>query len=88
MEEIENFEEVRQTFITSKRKLLEMLDLAFDFGYITQKEKEIFYWHLIGQKTLEAIGDMYHITRERIRQIEAKVGEVLRELTKKQNEKK
>ena len=75
------FDEAKTIFLISRGILLEMFDLAEQFGNITKKEKEIFYFRLVKNNTLEAIGNQYKVTRERITQIEAKVEEKMRLLT-------
>ena len=74
--------------LTSRGALVDMLDLAFEFGVITQKERAIMYKRLIDWNSLDKVGKEFSVTRERIRQIEAKVEEKMRFLTEKKYEKK
>ena len=62
-----------------------MLDLVLEFGDITQKERDIMYFRHIERNSLENCGKKFGVTRERIRQIEAKVDEKMRQLTKRKN---
>lgn len=57
----------------SRGVLAEMLDLALEFGDITQRERDLMYYRLIEWNSLENTGKKFGLTRERIRQIEGKV---------------
>ena len=82
-----SFEEAKMMLLTSRGALVDMLDLAFEFGVITQKERAIMYKRLIDWNSLDKVGKEFSVTRERIRQIEAKVEEKMRFLTEKKYEK-
>ena len=50
-------------------------------GELKEKEKEIIIWRYENLETLETVGDYFKVTRERIRQIEAKSLKKLKHLT-------
>lgn len=77
------FFEAEQMLKISRGALVDMLDLALEFGDLTQKERDIMYYRLIEWNTLEEVGKKFGVTRERIRQIEAKVNEKMRLLCEK-----
>lgn len=52
--------------------MLKMLDDAARLGKLTQREHDMLYMRAIEYKTLEEVGKKFGVTRERIRQIEAK----------------
>ena len=75
--------EVKGILFGARHTFIEMLDLAFEHGKIDQRMREIAYDRHINWMTLEEVGKKHNITRERVRQIDAKTDEVLRCLTKK-----
>lgn len=75
------FNEAKQMLIMSRSVLVEMLDLAREHGDITSKERNVMYRRMIDWNSLETVGKEFGVTRERIRQIEAKVEEKIRILT-------
>lgn len=75
------FNEAKQMLIVSRGVLVEMLDLALEFGDINEKERKIMYFRLIEWNSLENTGKEFGVTRERIRQIETRVEEVMRKIT-------
>ncbi len=74
------FDEARHLHHISRGVIAEMLELALKHGDISQKERDIVYFRGIDWNSLETTGKKYGVTRERIRQIEAKVSEKLRQL--------
>lgn len=62
----------------TRHNIIEMLDNALKNGLISQREREIFYFRHIDWNSLENTGKKFGVTRERIRQIEAKVLEKMR----------
>ena len=76
------YEEAKTMMITARGAIAEMLSLALEFGDITQRQYLIISYRLIDWHSLEQTGKQFGLTRERIRQIEAKVELILRELTK------
>lgn len=62
----------------TRREFIKLLDDAFKKGVLTQKEREVLYWRNIDWIMLEDCGKKLSVTRERIRQIEAKALEKLR----------
>lgn len=58
--------------------LVHILDVAYSEEIINQKERDVFYRRHIDWNSLEKVGKEFGVTRERIRQIEAKVFEKLR----------
>ena len=76
-----SFNEAKQMLIVSRGVLVEMLDLALEFGDINEKERKIMYFRLIEWNSLENTGKEFGVTRERIRQIETRVEEVMRKIT-------
>lgn len=62
--------------------LKEEIDTIFNAGKLTKREEDVLRMRIgldgNSEKTLEEIGKMYHLTRERIRQIEAKALKKLR----------
>ena len=53
---------------------------------LTQKEQIVLEKRFIDKQTLENVGKFFNVTRERIRQIEAKAIEKLRQLDKELDE--
>ncbi len=78
-----SFEQAKIMLLTSRGALVDMLDLAFEFGDINQKERDVMYRRLIDWNSLDKVGKEFGLTRERIRQIEAKVEEKMKFLTEK-----
>ena len=62
----------------TRREIIKMLDTCIEEGLLKQKERDVFYFRHIDWNSLENCGKQFCVTRERIRQIEAKVLEVLR----------
>jgi DNA-directed RNA polymerase sigma subunit (sigma70/sigma32) len=58
--------------------VIEYLDGAKKNGSITEREYDIFIFRHIKSSSLEVCGREFGVTRERIRQIEARVFEALR----------
>ena len=58
--------------------LVSVLDSFLSFGLLTQKERDILYYRHIDWNSLEECGKRFGVTRERIRQIEAKALEKIR----------
>ena len=56
------------------------LDESLASGVITQKERDVFYYRHIDWNSLKDVGTKFGLTRERIRQIEAKTLEKMRYL--------
>ncbi len=74
----ERLEEAVESFVTLRRRVIGILELALACGAISQKERDIMYRRKIDWMSLEEVGKEFGVTRERIRQIEAKVTEKLR----------
>jgi DNA-directed RNA polymerase sigma subunit (sigma70/sigma32) len=85
MENQFTYHEWKQMLVSSRGNLVEMLDLAQGAGDLTEKERDVLYYRLIEWNSLERTGQKFGVTRERIRQIEAKAEEKLRYLTKKRH---
>jgi RNA polymerase primary sigma factor len=64
-----------------RREIIDKLDKALKSGQITPRERAIFYYRHIDWYSLEDCGRKFGVTRERIRQIEAKVMEKIRHET-------
>lgn len=79
------YDEVKEMMLLARHVIIDMLDLALDFDEISQKERDVLYRRLIDWQSLQEVGKVFGVTRERIRQIEAKGEERLRYLTKKRS---
>jgi DNA-directed RNA polymerase sigma subunit (sigma70/sigma32) len=78
-----SYSEAKEMMTLGRGVVDEMLDLLLEFGSITQRERDIMYFRHIEWNSLENVGKKFALTRERIRQIEAKVEVLLNEYTKK-----
>ena len=76
------YAEAKQMMHASRGAVVEMVDLAFEHGDLSQKERDILYRRHVDWNSLENVGREFGVTRERIRQIEAKAEEKMRCLTK------
>lgn len=62
----------------ARREIIKILDMGFEFGVLAQKERDIMYYRYIDWNSLENCGKKFGVTRERIRQIEAKAMKKIR----------
>lgn len=62
----------------TRREIIRLLDKAFTQGKIKQRDRDMMYFRWIDWNSLENCAKKYGVTRERVRQIEAKVLEILR----------
>lgn len=81
-----NYETAKQMLITARGVLVEMLDLAFEYGDISQRERDVMYYRLIDWHSLGDTGYEFGITKGRINQIEFKVEMILQNLTKNETD--
>lgn len=77
------YEEAKRLLLLSRGAIVDMLELAVSFNEdFSSKERDVLYRRLIDWQTFQEIGKELGVTRERVRQIEAKAEEKLRHLTK------
>lgn len=62
----------------TRREIIKVLDDSFIKGILTQRERDILYFRNIDWNSLENCAKQFKVTRERIRQIEAKALEKIR----------
>lgn len=73
-----NFIERLEMMRALRGELVRQLDKAVESGLLTAKEREVLYYRHVEWNSLELCGRKFSVTRERIRQIEAKALEKLR----------
>lgn len=62
----------------TRREIIKVLNDSFKNGVLTQKERDVLYFRNIDWNSLENCAKQFGVTRERIRQIEAKALEKIR----------
>ena len=62
----------------TRREIIRLIDEGLESGLLTPKERQIFYLRHIDWQSLQDCGRKFGVTRERIRQIEAKIMEKFR----------
>lgn len=63
----------------ARHEIVEKLNNAFKVGVITDRERNILYSRILDWNSLEKVSKEFGVTRERIRQIEAKAMEKIRQ---------
>lgn len=76
------FDEANTMLLFSRGAMADMIDIAFEFGDLSARVRDVLYDRKINWLSLQEIGKKQGVTRERIRQIEAKAEEILRHLTR------
>ena len=62
----------------TRREIIRIFDEAYKNEILTQKERNVMYFRYIDWNSLENCAKQFGVTRERIRQIEARALEKLR----------
>ena len=76
--EIVGFDLYVDTFIACRSKVVGILDFLLEMKVLSLKEREVLYLRLVDWNSIENCGKRFGITRERVRQIEAKAREKIR----------
>lgn len=76
--ELKDYAEIAREVHYKRALLVKLLDAALKRGLLTQKERDVLYRREIDWNSLETVAKHFGVTRERIRQIEAKALEKLR----------
>jgi len=79
--ETENYNEVLKNLNNYQKRFTQILDFAtYARNLLTKRERDIVYFRHLHKKTYEECGKRWGLSRERIRQIEGKCHEILKNI--------